>query len=164
MYVDKAVLPSAGDLWDWTNEYTITFRAYGVPFWQEITPTALEVAKITKGSKTLEVGGTLRTVADVTAANISGKTINNLTITVGASTFRFEKLGLGGTETLTIRHGNDGRLQIRAGTSASTRSVFSLRTADSSDDLYVEPGKATVTIDSQRALKLTVTAAGRFAS
>ena len=164
MYADKVVLPSAGDLRDWTNEYTIVFRAYGVPFWQEVTPATLEIQKITEGKKAFEVGGTVRTVADVTARNISGKTINNLTILVGDSTFTFANLGLGGTETLTISHGNDGLLKIRAGTDSSTRSVFSLRTPESSDDLYVDPGIVTVGIESQRALRVTVKAAGRFVS
>ena len=34
MYVDKTILPGSGDLWEWTSEFTIVFRAYNVPFWQ----------------------------------------------------------------------------------------------------------------------------------
>lgn len=164
MRVDKTIFPSAGDLRDWTNEYTITFRAYGVPFWQEVSPAGMEVESIREGGITFEVGGTVPTVADVTAQNISGQTINTMTITVGGNSFIFEKLALAGGETLFISHRSDGVLQLRAGTEGNTRSVFSLRTPASADDLVCGPGTVSVDIVSQRAVRLTVTAAGRFAS
>jgi len=164
MRVDKVVLPAAGDLREWTKEYTITFRAYGVPFWQEITPAELAVNSISNGTKSFEVGGIERTVADVTARNISGQTIADITITVGSNTMTFKGLNLLGTETLHIYHGTDGLLRIRAETSSGHRNVFSLRTPESADDLYVDPGTVSVKVDSKRAVKLTVTAAGRWAS
>jgi hypothetical protein len=160
MRVDKVVLPSAGDLREWTRDYTITFRAYGVPFWQEESPASLEINSITNGTRSFEVGGLEKTVADVTAKNISGQTINRLKITIGGNSFIFTNLGLGGTETLEISHGPDGLLKMKIG----SRSVYNLRTAESADDFYVEPGTAQVAIESQRAVKLTVTAAGRWAS
>lgn len=160
MYAEKVVLPAAGDLREWTKEYTIICRAYGVPFWQEESPASLEINSITNGTRSFEVGGLEKTVADVTAKNISGQTINRLKITIGGNSFIFTNLGLGGTETLEISHGPDGLLQMKIG----SRSVYNLRTAESADDLYVEPGTAQVAIESQRAVKLTVTAAGRWAS
>lgn len=164
MRVDKVVLPAAGDLWEWTKEYTITFRAYGVPFWQEINPATLEVNSISNGTRSFEVGGIERTVADVTAKNISGQTITDFTITVGDNTMTFKGLNLTGAETLRIYHGTDGILKIRAETASASRNVFSLRTPESADDLYVEPGTVSVKVESKRAVQLTVTAAGRWAS
>lgn len=164
MYAEKVVLPSAGDLRDWRSEYKIIFRAYGVPFWQESSPTPLEVRSITKGSRTMEVNGILTTVADVTAENISGQTINKVTLTVDGNSFIFENLALGGNESLVIDHRTDGTLRIRAGTDGNMRNVYNLRKAESADDLYAEPGTVTVAIESQRAVKLTVKAAGRWAS
>lgn len=164
MRVDKVVLPAAGDLREWTREYTLTFRAYGVPFWQEINPAELAVNSITNGTKSFEVGGIERTVADVTARNISGQTIADITITVGNNTMVFKGLNLLGTETLHIYHGTDGLLRIRAETSTASRNCFSLRTPESADDFYVDPGTVSVKVESKRAVKLTVTAAGRWAS
>ena len=164
MRVDKVVLPSAGDLRDWTRDYTIIFRAYGVPFWQEISPTALEVNSISNGTRSFEVGGIETTVAEVTAKNISGQTIADFAITVGNNTMTFKGLNLTGAETLRIYHGTDGLLRIRAETSSGYRNVFSLRTPESADDLYVEPGTVNVMVESKRAVQLTVSAAGRWAS
>ena len=164
MYAEKTVLPSAGDLREWTREYTIIFRAYGVPFWQEASPDPLEVKSITKGNKTMEVAGIITTVADVTAENIRGQTINKLTITVDGNSFIFDSLALGGDESLMITHTNEGILRIRAGKGDNTRNVYSLRKAESADDLYAKPGNITVAVESQRAVKLTVKAAGRWTS
>ena len=164
MYAEKVVLPAAGDLRDWTKDYTITFRAYGVPFWQEVSPATLEVNSISNGTRSFEVGGIERTVADVTAKNISGQTITDFAITIGSSTFTFKGLNLTGAETLRIYHGTDGLLKIRAETASESRNVFSLRTPESADDLYVDPGVVSVKVESKRAVKLTVEAAGRWAS
>ena len=40
VYIDKVTVPTSGDLWEWTNNYTISFTAYNVPFWQDENPTA----------------------------------------------------------------------------------------------------------------------------
>lgn len=160
MRVDKTVMPTAGDLWDWTDEFTILFRAYGVPFWQAETPSVLEIPGVQIGSAAFEVGGSIPTVADVTAKNISGQTIDRISITVGGNVFTFDKLGLAGNETLSINHGTDGLLQIRAG----TRNAFSLRTPESADDLVCGPGLTRVSVNSQRAVQIRVTATGRYVS
>lgn len=164
MRVDKVILPGAGDMRDWTRDYTITFRAYGVPFWQESSPATLEVNSITNGTKNFEVGGLERTVADVKAQNISGQNISDITITVNGNAFIFKGINLSGNETLRIYHGTDGLLRIRAETSTASRNCFSLRTPESADDFYVDPGTVAVKVESKRAVKLTVEAAGRWAS
>ena len=51
MYVDKVVYPSAGDMWNWTDEYTIAFRAYGLPFWMAVTPTQVNVNETSGGTR-----------------------------------------------------------------------------------------------------------------
>ena len=164
MYAEKVVLPAAGDLREWTRDYTITFRTYGVPFWQEEEPAKLVISNIASGSENFVVNGIERTVADVTAKNISGQTITDFTITVGNNTMTFNGLNLTGAETLHIYHETDGLLRIRAETASGHRNVFSLRTPESADDLYVDPGTVSVKVESKRAVQLTVTAAGRWAS
>jgi hypothetical protein len=164
MWAEKAVLPGRGDLRNWTADFTIVFRAYGVPFWQEETPAVLTVDSITSGTRAFEVKGLERTVANVTAKNISGQTIKDITITVGGNAFIFKNINLTASETLVITHTEDGLLKIRAEATSTSRSVYNLRTKESADDFYVEPGLVAVQVSSTRAVKLTVEAAGRWAS
>lgn len=156
LYVDKVVLPGRGDLWDWTKEYTVTFRANSVPFWQQTEPTVLKKSSITSGSVTMDIGGTAPSVLDVSFRNISGKTIPNFMVKAGKRKIELKGVNLGGTETLRISHGTDGLLRITVG----TRDVYDLYTGD--DDLYVEPGKVTVSVEAIRAGELTLTNYGRF--
>lgn len=134
MYVDKVILPSSGDMWDWTKSYDIVFRAYGVPFWQDETATTSTGSGIT-------VPGIVQTVCDAEVTNSGSSTIDELTVTVGDSTMFFEGLGLAAGETLKIGHTADGLLTIRIYESEIFwRSVMNKRTGESADDLYVSPG------------------------
>ena len=154
MYADKAILPSGGDMWDWTGDYTITFRAYGVPFWQDDTATTSTGSSIT-------VPGELETVCDVEVENTGSSTIDSLTVTVGSSTISFTNLGLAEDEVLKIGHGTDGLLWIRIyESSINYRNAMDKRTAGSADDLTVKPGTNAITVSAGTA---TVRCFGRYA-
>lgn len=157
VYIDKVVLPSAGDLWNWTESFDIILRAYNVPFWQDESAQQVTSAMITNGNMIVPVGGNMTTVLDAEFKNISGKTINNFYIAAGGNSLTLSSLGLGGTSTLLIHHGTDGMLRITAGGA----SAYSKRTG--SDDLYVEPGNVNVTIRADRAGALTLRSFGRYA-
>ena len=160
MYVEKVIIPSCGDLFEWTNSFTITFRAYGVPFWQDSTPTTVTKSTITNGSITFEIGGNVETTCAVTCHNKSGKVINNLSVTAGKNKMTFASLGLAANEDLVIDHSN-GILRIRIkNTSGTYRSAMACRTG--ADDLWISPGANTITIASDRAVQLTVTSYGRW--
>ena len=156
MYVDKVVLPSGGDLWNWTENMEITFRALNVPFWQDETPGMTTENLITNGSVSIDVGGNVTGVLDAEFTNKSGAVINRFSITAGGNTISFTNLGMGGTDTLAISHGTDGLLRITAG----GVSVLGKRTG--ADDLYVQPGNNIVTIAAERAGSLTVRNWGRW--
>lgn len=156
LYVNEVVLPEAGDLWDWTKDYTIGLQAYDVPYWQDAEPEAVIANTISNGSLTVPVNGHVNTVLDATFENKSGKTINKLELTADGNKFTFTDLGLGGSDTMTISHGTNGILQIKIGST----SVLAKRTG--ADDLIMRPGNRTVTISAERAGKLTLIAAGRY--
>lgn len=156
MYADKAVLPSSGDMWDWTKKYEIVFRAYNVPFWQDEIPNQAARSLISSGSTAVIVGGNVQSVLDVEFRNRSGMQINNFSISAGGNTLVLSNLGLGGSETLAFSHGTDGLLRITAG----GRSVMDRRTG--ADDLYVNPGTANVSISTERSGDLTVRNYGRY--
>ena len=156
MYVDKVVLPDSGDLWNWTSTYTITFRAYNIPFWQDDTPVSVVNANVTNGGLVISVPGTAPNVVDVAFQNISGLNITNVNISAGGNTLRMTGVNLAANQTLTISHGTDGLLRAYKGST----SVYSLITG--SDDLYVEPGNVTVTVNATRAGRLTASCYGRW--
>ena len=156
LYVDKVILPGSGDLWNWTAEFTTTFRAYNVPFWQDETPATVTNGNITSGRMTIGVPGMVETVLDAEMKNISGMTIPNISISTGGRTITLNGVNLAGNATLTISHGTDGLLRITAG----GVSVLDKRTG--ADDLNVEPGNNIVTIAAERAGSLTVRNWGRW--
>ena len=156
MYVEKTVVPGSMDLRDWTDEYTITFRAYSVPFWQDATATTVKSKTLASGSVTAEIGGNVKGVIDVSFQNKSGKTIDNFWVQANGNRITMSNLGLGGSATLTISHTTTGLLQFKIGSTG----VYTKYTG--ADDLYVNPGNTTVTFSADRAGILTVTNYGRW--
>ena len=154
-FIEKTIIPGSGDLWKWTSEYTITFRAYSVPFWQDETPQTA-VKQMSNGNMTIHVNGTERTVLNASMKNVSGQSIKDITIGCGKYTLKFENINLGGTATLVISHGTDGLLTAKVGST----SVYGKMTG--ADDLYADPGDRTVKVTATRALEVTVESYGRY--
>ena len=159
LWVDKTELSSAGDLRDWTGEYIITFRAYGVPFWQDVFPSSISQTSYSGGTLSLPIPGAFRTVLDIEFKNTSGSTLNTFSVAVGGYTIGLSGLSCANNSTLKITHGTDGLLKILVGTT----SKYDKRTAASADDLYVDPGTASVTVTTERSGNLTLSAYGRYA-
>ena len=139
LYADSVTVPSSEDLWNWTEEFTIIFRAYAVPFWQSDTQT-------TSTSSTITVPGTAPTVCDAEIENDSGSTIDTMSVQVGRSAMSFSDLGLADGETLVISHAANGTLSIRIRNGNTYRSAMDKRTGGSADDLYVNPGSNLITV------------------
>lgn len=155
LWVDDVALPSSGDLFNWTEEFTIGFTARSVPFWQDAEAT-------TATGDRIDVPGQVETVCDMELANGSGATIDILTIQIGGSRFIFDSLGLGNSETLKIGHTGNGTLFIRIYEDAVTfRSALDKRTGESSDDLAVKPGTRLITVDAEN-VTWTVSCCGRY--
>lgn len=153
--VDKAMIPSGGDMFDWTNDFTIVFRAYAVPFWTDDETTEATGSSIT-------VPGNVETVCDAEITNGSGSTIDTLSVSVGDSSMSFTNLGLADGEKLVIGHGDDGLLYIRIYTGESYyRRVMDKRTGGSSDDLYVKPGANAITVTGGTVTK-KISCLGRY--
>ena len=159
MWVEKVILPSAGDVWDWTAEFRITFRSYGVPFWQDAYPTRVSNNSIQSGRMTIGVRGQVRTVIVVSFKNNGSAAISDFSVNAGGSTIILSGIGLAVNETLEIFHTEDGLLKITAG----GRNVFGKRTAGSADDLYVTPGSRYVDISTSQPGKATLSCYGRYA-
>ena len=155
-FVDKVILPGSGDVWNWTDEFTIVFRAYGIPFWQDELPAQAVSQTAASGRVWVPVGGNMQTVLDATFQNRSGMTINNFWVQANENRITLSSLGLGGSATLTISHGTDGLLQIKIGST----SVYQKYTG--ADDLIVNPGNTAVDYGADRAGVLTASCYGRW--
>ena len=163
--VIAAQLPAEGDLHK-RSEFVITFRAYGVPYWQQAEASSLRLNGVSSVSRSFGVDGSRQTVMDISFKNTSGSTCNTLTITCGSSSLSFSDLGLAHNETLVIDHNDTGRQclqRIRILNAAGTgyRSAMSKRSG--SDDLFVNPGVNNVALSAQRSGTLLISCAGRFA-
>jgi len=158
LYVDEVVTPGAGDPYKRTNEYTITFRAHAVPYWQQDPATTATTGTGTSASGAIFVSGSAKTVCDAELKNMSGAVINAATISAGGKTMSFSDLGLGANETLKISHNEKGILSIKIG----NRSAMAKRTEGSADDLFVNPGNNSFSFSAQRACQLTISCRGRF--
>ena len=154
-YIDKTLLPASGDLWQWTNEVTLTFRAYNVPFWQD-EEAQKAVKQLSNGTMNVHVNGPERTVLNASLKNVSGQSIKDISIGCGKHTLKFSGINRGASATLVISHGTDGLLRANVGST----SVYSKITG--ADDLYADPGDRTVSITATRALEVTVESYGRY--
>ena len=159
IYVDKAILPSSGDLWQWTEDFQITFRAYSVPFWQDVNPTSVAYRGVSSWTATIGVPGQFRTVADVTFHNATSDTMTSFSITIGGRTLALSGISLAGGADLVISHGTDGLLRVTAGGT----SVYDKITAASADDLYIDPGTAAISMTAGKSGNITVSCYGRYA-
>ena len=163
IYVTCAQLPAPGDLAEWTTEYTIVFRAYSVPYWQQETPVSMTVNSARACTRTMDVAGSAPTVLDVSFTNISGMEIANFTFSASGPRFVLDNLGLQANERLVIDHTPDGLLRIGIYSATGVwRSVLGCRTAQSSNDLVVNPGPVQWSMSAQRAGRLIVSSCGRF--
>lgn len=158
-FVDKTILPAPGDLREWMSEYTIIFRAYHIPFWQDAFPAEVKATNSTGGTMTLQVGGHFPTVVDAEFKNTSGSSMSIFSITAGGKQIALTGLALANNETLKIHHGTDGILRITEG----GRNAYGKQSTGGANDLTVNPGPVTVVVVAQRAGNLTVSAIGRYA-
>ena len=160
VYVDKVIIPDAGDMWDWTRSFDITFRAYNVPFWQDVsvTPAIKTLTGGTEGTFTLSVNGNVQSVMSLAFANTSGSTVNTFEVTVNGKTMSLTDIGLASGKSLEIDHGTDGLLRI----TADGTSVYDKQDAGGAEDLYVNPGDNAVAVTAGGAGTLSAWAYGLY--
>lgn len=160
-------LPAEGDPLEWTNRYSITFGAYGVPYWQDATANQVRKSGFSSGTVSFSIGGNMPTVMEAQFKNESGAQISNFLIQTGTKKIDLRTISLKNAETLVIDHDDSGDrfvLRIRiVDRNGEYRSVLNKRTAESSDDLILSPGIASVKVTTDRAGTLTLSSAGRYA-
>lgn len=164
--VFRAQAAGTGDPWDWTKEYSIIFRACGVPFWQESEPTTVTVTG-TQATAEITAGGSEPTAAEVSFTNTSGSSCGSFTVQIGEESIGLSSLALAAGETLVIDRPDNGkrcytRIRIRS-TGGVWRSVLEKRSSGSYEALTVMPGTNSILMIAQRTGEMTVSVCGRFA-
>ncbi len=166
IYVFRQQAASMGDAWNWTREYAITFRACGVPYWQQENANRVQRGGTAGEDLTFGVDGTADSVLDVQFQNTCGSTVSTLTIRTEKSVFYFSALGLGNYETLIIDHPDNSKLcvpRIRIYGSGVYRSAMGKRAPGSSDELFIPPGSSRVQFSANGSGTLSLACYGRFA-
>ena len=154
-----AQAPGGGDQFNWANEYTLVFRAYAVPYWEDAAPATATSGTGSSGSMQITVPGSAETVADVIVANKSGAAIAKVELTIGGKYMKFETgTILASGQSLVIDHPQTvNQIYFRATVNGS--SVMRYRTG--ANDFTVQPGNVGISFSASRAVQVTVNVKGR---
>ena len=160
--VTLAQAAAPADLWQWTNEFSIVFRAYSQPYWESTILTEVVSESISDGNMFIEVPGRIQTPLMFKAKNISGQTINSISVTVDGKKISLSELGLQADKSLTFDYLQTDRLyvpQARIGTTQVRKAL----TSDSVDEIMLQPGSTTrVYVKTSRAVQMTLWCRGRY--
>ena len=151
-------LPTVGSAQKWTGTCSIGFVAYAVPFWEDEAPHRVSITG--NGSKSLFVPGFAAPASvEATVKNTGSGTISTVTLTAGDTSMTFAGLALGAGQTMTLGHDARGLLTALIGGA----SVLDKRTATSSDELELDPGKhATLAVTTDGTASTTFEVRGRY--
>lgn len=157
--VELAQAPGGGDQFKWTSEYTIVFRAYAIPYWQDVSETSETLEQDDEGTGTLTMPGSTESIADALIQNKSGDEIENISLTVNGYTMNFTNVGLANNGYLTIDHvviGSKYVLRARIGNT----SVLAHRSG--ADEFKVKPGSNSISYTAGGSVIVQVSAKGRY--
>ena len=155
-----ASIPTPASSLDWTDELSLTFAAYS-PYWRSLYPirTSADLTANTKTDMNFYPTGNCETFLEFSVESTSVSMLNTLTVETGGRKFEFEGLGLTNGQTLSVSYGDNEILQI----TANGASALSKRTADSDDDLLLQPKtQNTVSVTSDAAASIHLQARGRY--
>lgn len=155
-------LPEVAGVDQWTDVYSITFRAYAVPYWQSMDRESANLSATSSGSGTLTVkesgGGKL----SFNAYNSSGSTCDTVTVTANGKSIAFSDLGLANGETLVVDYDDRDIQRLRIANSGTYRSVLAKRTAASADDIPLTFGANAFAVSAGKALAWELYTYGRW--
>lgn len=127
--------PSIQSAMNWTDELSIVFTAYSVPFWQDVAQTSIAFTAGTSGSKSQYIGGN----ADgsfVEAEIVAGASLSSVSLTVNGRTLSLTGLSVSSGSTIKITYDTDGIQSIKVGTTSL------LNKRSGVDDLLVNCGES----------------------
>ncbi len=154
-----AQAPGGGDQFFWSNEFTLVFRAYAVPFWENIQATSQALTQSSTGEGTLTMPGSTDTVAEVLVQNKSGETLDALSLTVNGYQMSFTNLGLTNNAYLTIDHLQTGGIFVKRARIGQASVLDKLTGAD---EFILNPGSNAISYTAGGDVIVQVSAKGRY--
>lgn len=133
-------LPSIGSALNWTEQLTVEFTAYAVPYWRGVIPSKTTISGASaQGVIFVQGNAETRPSVKITA----NAAITELTVGFGDTSITLSGINLAAEDVVTIEHDANGILSIMQGQT----SLLNKRTALSSDDLIADCGNIAVTIE-----------------
>lgn len=158
-----AQMPSVKTLTKWAESYSITFRAYDIPFWQSMDAESAAISAGTSGSATLRVKESAGGKLSFEATNSSGSTVNAVSVTANGCSLAFSSLGLASGEKLIVDYDEKDIQRLRILNASNVyRSVLAKRTVESNDDIPLKYGANTISVTSGAALSWNLYTYGRW--
>lgn len=149
---------------DWANgEAAISFTCQ--PFARSVREDTARADTEAETDKTITISasGNYETPLAFCVKNTSGSVMNTAMMKTSDARFEFEGLALEAGETLSARYTQDDILLLEInGVDGESRSAMAMRTTGSDDDLMVQPGINTITVRTQCACSVTLSARGRW--
>lgn len=166
--VELAQAPGDGDLWEWTSVYSIVFRAYAVPYWEDATETSVTRANTSSYTLTLTVNGSAETPLEFEYENTSGSACDWVQVSANGHTIRIGGMALASGSKLILDHDANGVQRIRKLTGSTYTSMMGKRTTitgglPSADEIMLAPGSASVSVSAEKAGGWKVSCKGRYA-
>ena len=152
--------PEISGIDQWTDNYTLTFRAFQVPYWVSQDAESATISAGTSGSATLRLRESAGGKLCFEATNGSGSTVNAVTVSANGKTITFSSLGLANGEKLIGDYDNNDIQRLRILNGGTYRSVLDKRTG--ADDVPLKYGGNTVSVTSGAALSWKVYTYGRW--
>jgi len=162
-----AQLPAIENITGWTDDFTIVFRAYRVPFWESEVKEQVSVTASTNSYGTLMIretgGGKLCAIG----TNNSGSGATSVFIANSAS---YNGITMESSDPVLIPNGSsivfdydENDLQrIRKLTGTAYSSILKYRSADSDDAIILKQGENSIHVVSDVAMNWTLYTYGRW--
>lgn len=154
-----AQAPGGGDQFSWSNEFTMVFRAYGIPFWEDVTATTKTLTQDDAGTDTINVPGSTYTNGEVTIQNKSGDSLDGISVTINGYTMAFSNLSMANNAYLVIDHVESGGIYVLRAKIGNS-SVLKKKTGN--DEFILKPGSNEISFEAGGDVIITVSAKGRY--
>ena len=143
----------------WTDEVSLKFTAYALPYWEDLKPKKLTLTG-TSASGSLKVNGYADRAYVTANVKVTGSSnLTTLTLTAGNTTITLDSLNLAQNSVIRLVYDDRHILSLLAG---NTR-ISPKRTPESDDDLRLETGQNnTVTISANTAVQADFEARGLY--
>lgn len=155
-----ATLPAVNTISKWAEAYSVTFRAYAVPYWVSMDPESATVSATTSGSAAMRIKETGGGKLCFEATNGSGSTVNAAKVIANGKNIEFTSLGLADGEKLIGDYDENDIQRLRILNGTTYRSVLDKRVGD--DDVLLQYGANTVYVTSGAALSWNLYTYGRW--